>query len=217
KPVSKDLNQKIIEQSSTIVGTALEKTIDAVSGVFLIFTVLVLTIYMLLDFHNIRKFMASLLPKKEEGKALEVLKEIETKLGAWLRGELLLMTVIGTLTYIGLFALDIDYALSLALIAGILEIVPMIGPTIALVPALIVGFSTSPVHGFGILGLYIVIQQLENNLIVPKIMQKSVGFNPLVTLIAIILGGSLFGVLGSLLAVPATLVITIIARNYIKL
>ncbi|HHH14267.1 MAG TPA: AI-2E family transporter, partial [candidate division WWE3 bacterium] len=114
---------------------------------------------------------------------------------------------------IGLVALGVNYALSLALIAGILEIVPIIGPIIATIPALIVGFAVSPIKGLGVLGLYILIQQLENNLIVPKVMQKAVGFNPLITMTAILIGGSLFGVLGALLSIPVTIIIVILFKH----
>ena len=89
------------------------------------------------------------------------------------------MVIVGSMSYIGLVLLGIPYAMSLALIAGMLEMVPMVGPTVALVPALIVGFATSPIHGIVcFLGLYILIQQLENNLIVPKVMQKRLGLTP---------------------------------------
>jgi len=84
------------------------------------------------------------------------------------------------------------------------------------VPGIIVGFSISPVTGLGVLALYLAIQQLENNIIVPKVMQKTVGFSPLITLLALLIGGKLFGVVGALLSVPLTLIIVIITKHVLE-
>jgi predicted PurR-regulated permease PerM len=122
------------------------------------------------------------------------------------------MFIIGLATYIGLMLLGIDYALSLALIAGLLEIVPVLGPLIAAVPALIVASAISPWATVTVVILYALIQQAENNLIVPKVMGRAVGFSPLVILIILLVGGKLLGVLGALLAIPITLMGFIIAK-----
>ena len=92
----------------------------------------------------------------------------------------------------------------------------MLGPIISAVPGIIVGFSISPVTGLGVLALYLAIQQLENNIIVPKVMQKTVGFSPLITLLALLIGGKLFGVVGALLSVPLTLIIVIITKHVLE-
>ena len=206
KNFSIDLNQEITKQVSAISGQAVQKTLDAFAALVMGITVLVLTAYLLLDFEGVRKNILALVPKPHREQTAEIIASIEEKLGMWLRGQIALMLVIGTVTFVGLTILDVKFALSLAVIAGLLEVVPMIGPTISVIPALIVGFSDSSFKGLGVLGLYIIIQQLENNFVVPKVMQKAVGFNPLVTLIAILVGGNLMGVLGAILAIPIALI-----------
>ena len=206
KTFSIDLNQEITKQVSALSGQAVQKTLDAFAALVMGITVLVLTAYLLLDFEGVRKNVLSLVPKPHREQTAQIITSIEGRLGLWLRGQVTLMLVIGTMTYVGLTILDVKYALSLAVIAGLLEVVPMIGPTISVIPALIVGFGDSSFKGLGVLGLYIIVQQLENNFIVPKVMQRAVGFNPLVTLIAILVGGNLMGVLGAILAIPVTLI-----------
>lgn len=216
EPITKNLDQRLSDQLSGLVGNLATTTVSAVTGFLMIVTTLVFTAYMLMDFENIRNFFINLFPKKNREEIKTIILTVETKLSLWLRGQITLMVIVGSMSYIGLVLLGIPYAMSLALIAGMLEMVPMVGPTVALVPALIVGFATSPIHGIGVLGLYILIQQLENNLIVPKVMQKAVGFNPLATMVAIIIGGTLMGILGALLAVPTTLVAVTTIKHYLK-
>ena len=216
EPITKNLDQKLVEQLSNVAGNVASTTVSAVTGLLMLVTSLVFTAYMLMDFDNIRNLFLGLFPKKQRENIKSIILDVEKKLSFWLRGQLTLMIIVGLLSYLGLFILGVPYAMSLALIAGILEMLPMVGPTVALVTALIVGFSTSPIHGIGVLGLYLLIQQLENNLIVPKVMQKAVGFNPLATMITIIVGGTTMGIIGALLAVPTTLVVVTVTKHFFK-
>lgn len=213
---SVNINDEITKRVSSIGSQAVQTTISAFSGLLMSVTVLVLTAYLLLDFENVRKNLLSLVPKPNRENAAKILTKIEVKLGMWLRGQIALMVIIGVVTYVGLSILDVNYALPLAVIAALLEIVPIIGPIISVVPALIVGFGDSSFKGIGVLGLYIIIQQLENNFVVPKIMQKAVGMNPLVTMIAILIGGNLLGILGAVIAVPVTLIAQTIIKSAYK-
>jgi predicted PurR-regulated permease PerM len=115
------------------------------------------------------------------------------------------MFLVGLLTYVGLTLIGVRYALPLSIIAGFLEVVPNIGPIISTVPAFIVGVAQSPFLGFTTIALYFIVQQLENQIIVPLVMSRVIGLNPIVTLISLIIGGQLFGVLGVLLSIPFTL------------
>ncbi|MBI1871967.1 AI-2E family transporter, partial [Candidatus Collierbacteria bacterium] len=99
-------------------------------------------------------------------------------------------------------------------IAGLLELVPNIGPTIAAVPAVLVGFSVSPTHGFMALGLTVLIQQLENNLIVPKIMQQAIGLHPVVTIVSLLVGFELGGPLLAVLSLPIILGIQVVLPHF---
>ena len=131
-----------------------------------------------------------------------VFDKAEKRLNAWFWGELTLMTVVGIFTFIGLNLIGIRYALPLAVLAGLLEVVPNMGPVISAVPAVLIGMTYSYFTGFSTLALYFIIQQLENTFIVPFIMKRAVGLTPIVTLIALIVGGKLGGVMGILLAIP---------------
>ena len=143
------------------------------------------------------------------------INSLELQLGGWVRGQLLLMTVIGVVTYIGLTALGIPYALPLAIIAGLLEAVPNIGPTLASLPAIAIAlFTISPTMAGIVVLLYVVIQQLENNIIVPKIMASAANVSPLIAIVVIITGLKLGGVVGTLLSVPLFLFVRTIIEQY---
>lgn len=201
------INGNYFNQITQSAGNVIQFTTTAFNSVFNIFVVFILTVYLLLDLSNVRLAFLSLFPSKDRKGIAEVLLKIEDKLGGWLRGQLSLMLIIGLLTYIGLIVLRIEESLALAVIAGLLEVVPIIGFMISLIIAVIIGFVTSPITGFAILGLYVLIQQLENNYIVPKVMEKAVGFNPIVTLFVLLIGGKMFGLIGMLLAIPMSIVI----------
>ena len=192
------------------------------SGALAIFgtviSILFFTVYILLDFNNFRELFINLFPPENRSTVKKIVLEVESKLGMWLRGQVILMLAVGLITYIGLYIIeifigDVAYLESIALIAGILEIVPIIGPIVASVFAVLIGFTSSPVVGISILILFIIIQQAENSILVPKVMERAVGFRPIVTMVAILAGGNLFGVMGALLAVPISLIITIIFQH----
>lgn len=136
-------------------------------------------------------------------------------MSSWFWGEIVLMTIVGVFTYIGLVFIGVPYALPLAVFAGLLEIVPNIGPIISAIPAVIIGFSQSYFAGFSAMALYIIVQQLENSVIVPAIMKKAVGLNPVLTLVALLLGGRIGGMLGVLLSIPILLFAETLLREYI--
>ena len=191
------------------------------SGAILIVTTLItiifFTTYLLLDFDNFRQLVINLFPPKHRKTLGILLIEIESKLGMWLRGQIILMFAVGLLTYLGLYVIqlfvgDVPYLESIALIAGLLEIVPLIGPIFAAIIGGILGFSNSVVVGVSIVILFIIIQQVENSILVPKVMEKAVGFRPIVTMVAILAGGQIFGIMGALLAVPVSLIISIIFK-----
>jgi len=135
-------------------------------------------------------------------------------MGRWFQGQLLLGVIVGVLVYLGLWILNVRFALLLAIIAGVLELVPYIGPVLAAIPGVILALFQGPfLLAVWVLLLYIVVQQLENYLIVPLVMKKAVGLNPVVVIIALLIGGKLAGVIGILLAVPAAAVLAEFFRD----
>ena len=190
------------------VGTNVARfTVGIFSNVISIFTILVFSFYFLLEAKRLPDILNSLVGNETGKRVITVLSKAEKRMGAWVRGQLLLMLIIGQATFIGLSLLGVNYALPLALIAGTLEIFPFIGPNIAAIPAILVGFIASPGLGVLVAIMYFVIQQLENNIIVPAVLQRAVGVPPVISLIALMIGGRLAGVLGIILAVPILLVV----------
>ena len=165
---------------------------------------MVITFYMTIEEDGLKKFVRSIAPIEYQPYLVQKTNRIQVKMGGWLRGQLILMFIIGSLTYVGLLILDVPYALVLAIFAGLAEFVPFLGPLIAAVPAVFFSFSDSPWKAFGVVIFYIVLQQLENQVIVPKVMQKAVGLNPIVVIIVMLIGAKVAGLVGILLAVPAT-------------
>ena len=213
-------SENIANILSSKLDTALANLLTVVRnafGVFLSFvTIAVFTFYLLLERDRIKKNLFRVLPHLPKEKVTALAHRTEEKLGSWIRGELILMLLVGLATYIGLTILRVDFALPLAVIAGLLEIIPMFGPTIAAIPAVIIAFVQSPILAIAVIALYILVQQLENNFLVPKVMEKAVGLSPLVTIFALSVGGTIFGVIGAAIAVPAAAVVQVIFEDYFE-
>ncbi len=205
-----------IPQLSNISGSVFNVTKSFLSNITTLFSILIISIYMSLDWINIKKRFLSLFTGKIKKEIAETLDEIETSLGSWVKGELVLMTIVGTMSYTGLLLLQVQYPLALGIVSGVLEAVPIIGPVISAIIASIIAFSDSPIKGLAVLALFILIQQLENNLIVPKVMQKVSGFSPIIILLALLIGSNLFGVPGAVLAVPFTMISVVIVKRIIR-
>ncbi len=188
---------------------------SVLSNVINVIAVLVLAFYLLLERAAIDRRLR-LLFGDDANRTRDVLSKVELKLGRWVRGELILMTIIAITTYVGLRLLDVQFALPLAILAGVLEIVPNVGPVVAAAPAILVGFTVSPVLGLSVAALYFLIQQLENIVVVPKVMQASVGISPLVTLVALGIGAKLGGIMGAILAIPVFLVVQVLVTEFFK-
>jgi len=195
--------QKIANDEVNALGqNAFAVTTVIFGGFFSILTVFIISFYMLLYQERFNKFVAQLFHPSTQPKVLETLVRINHKLGAWSRGQVLMSLTIGAMAWIALTLLNIPFALPLALIAGLLEVIPGLGPIIAAVPAAIVAYTISPTTAFTVIIAYIVIQLLENNILIPKIMQKAVGLNPVTVILAITIGANLMGIAGALLAIP---------------
>lgn len=210
-----NIDKSIFQSELTSISkNAFSFTLAALDNVLTLIFLLVLTFYLLMERENLEKHISSFFVGHEErAKALTV--RIEEKLGSWLRGQLVLSLIVGLLSYIGLVILNIPYALPLALLSGVLEVVPVIGPIISSVPAIALALTVSPILGLGVAAMYFVIQQLENNLIVPQVMKRAVGLNPLVVILTIAVGSRLLGFAGALLAVPIAVVLQILVTEVI--
>lgn len=203
----------LTSQISNFSGNILRLAFDTFSVGVMLMTILVITFYLVQERAHLDERLRYLFGDRSE-KAKKMYLEIETQLGKWVRTMAILMFLIGLQTYIGLELIGIEYALPLALIAGLLEIIPNIGPTIAAIPAAIVGFATSPIHGFLTVGLAALIQQLENNVLVPNLMKSSTGLHPVITIVALLIGFQLGGALLAVLSLPLVLAGKIVLLHF---
>lgn len=217
-PLISPISRQVVEESTRQLASVSVNIVKITLGVFdsflALITVFVFSFYFSLSYERMRKRFTAFFPEEIKRKINESLNEIEKVIGGWVRGEFVLMVVIAVFSYIGLSILRVGYVLPLSLIAGALEIVPVIGPLLSAVPAVIVGFSNSSALGFGVLALYIIIQQFENNFIVPRVMERTVGMSPLMTMSAIFIGGKIFGIIGALLAVPVVLILQVVIPKF---
>lgn len=187
---------------NSIPSNLLKIAAGAFSNIMSILALFFMSYYLVLERPHLHKYLLHLFSQQKEERAEALVLAVEKQVGGWVRGELILMLIIGIMTYVGLILLSIPYALPLAVLAGLLEAVPNLGPTIAAIPVILMGLTISPIIGLGGLLLSIVIQQLENNLIVPKVMQSATGTPPLVTIIVLLVGFTLGGIAGAVLAMP---------------
>ena len=182
-------------------------------GFFTIVSTIAISFYLLLSYDKAKNAVANLFSKKYQEKAVTTIDQVNDKLGAWLRGQFILSLSIGLITWVSLTAIQMPYALPLAVLAGLFEIVPTVGPIIASVPAIIVALTISPNMALFIVALYIIIQMVENHLLVPRIMQRAVGLNPVIVIVGVIIGDRLLGIPGALLSVPFISLLVLISKN----
>jgi predicted PurR-regulated permease PerM len=194
------IGNKLTQATSSVFVTIISLFGGLVSAII----ILVISFYLAVQERGVKRFLISLTPNEHQHYFSDLIDRIQAKIGGWLRGQLLLMLIVGCLTFIGLTLLGVKYALTLALIAGLLEIVPYIGPILAAIPAVILAFFQSPLLALLVIVLYLVIQELENYIIVPQVMKRAVGLSPIVIIIVMLIGAKLAGVLGIILAVPLT-------------
>lgn len=217
--VTKEISDKVLEgflaTVGNIPGEVFRVTYSIFSNFLSVVTVLVFAFYMLL---SRKKFEEQLGNYFGEGRGRDIsrfINDLEYRLGGWARGEMTLMIAVGMGTYLGLLILGIPFALPLAILAGLFEIIPVLGPVVSAIPGVIIGFGISPVLGFGVIAVAFLVQQLENYILVPKIMEKSVGVSPLITLIALTIGARLAGIVGVIISVPMVITLQVLAKKYL--
>lgn len=188
-------------------------TLGIFQNVFAFVSVIIFAIYLSIDRRGEETIIRLFIPKREKQVKAALLR-VQAKLGAWLRGQLLLSVIVGMLYYIALTALGVPYAMSLSILGGIFELVPIIGPIISAIPAVAIGLAESPVKAGMIALVYLFIQQIEGTVIIPMVMKTAVGLNPLLILLAISIGGKLLGIGGVFLAVPIAVVVQILIEEF---
>lgn len=213
--VSQNLIEIITNQMSKLPFQVFRFGKGLVNGVLLIFSLLVISFYLLVENRRLKKQFVSIFPEKKQKRIQDLIINVERKLGGWLRGQAILSLIVGVSSWVVLSLLRLEFALPLAILAGLLEIIPIIGPVLATLAAAIVALSGGLVRGIFVIILYWGMQQLENNLVVPQVMKETVGLDPLLVILALTIGARLLGIFGALLAVPLTATAVIIINDFL--
>lgn len=201
-----DINS-VTSQIAPISQNIIRVTYGVFSNILALMTVLVFTFYLLLERKHLERYILSILSQDIGDQVIKAVKSVELSLGTWLRGQLILMVSVGVITYIGLLILKVDYALPLAILSGLLEIIPVIGPLLSAVPAVLVAITISPFLGLATVALYFIVQQLEGQILVPVVMNRAVGLPPLIIIVSLMIGSRLAGPTGAVLAIPIVIMI----------
>lgn len=194
-------------------GPALNTVGQMLQGIFVVIALLALAFFWVQEGEVLIRRVLLLLPAERREPTREIYSEMEGKVAAYFRGQLILCAVVGVMSMIGYFAIGLPYALGLGLIMAVCEAIPMVGPLIGAVPALLIALAVAPDKILWTVLVIWVVQTSENNLLVPRVMDRSVGINPIVTILGIAAFGALFGFAGALLAVPLTAMVQIVAAR----
>ena len=196
-------------------GQALVYITLAAKVIFIGIIILVLAFYWTLDGPRIIQSLLMLIPQDRRESISELILAMEAKVGSYIGGQGILCLVIGILALLAYLLIGLPNALVLALIAGVMEAIPMIGPLLGAIPAVLVALSIAPDKLIWVIVATVVIQQLENSLLVPRVMRKAVGVNPFVTLLALFAFSSLFGIAGALMAIPMAAIIQLLLDRFV--
>ncbi len=177
-------------------------------GAFSFIIILVLSFYLSVREDGISEFLELIIPAANKDYVLKLWQRAEAKIGYWMQGQLLLGAVVGILVFAGLSAVGVPHALVLAVLAALFEIIPLFGPILAAIPGIAVAFSFGGIK-FAIFAaiLYVIIQQLENHVLYPLVVNKIIGISPILVIVGLIAGLKLGGILGALLSVPILIVL----------
>lgn len=215
------LNQNIegiASQLTDFAGKGAQIILSTVSAVFRFVLTMLLTFFLVLDRKNVNIFFRSLFPAKHQQYLTEKTDMVQQKIGEWLHGQILLVLIVGFLTFITFSFLGINYSLTLGMLFGIAEFVPFVGPASAFLISAPIAFNESLFHGVSLIIFYAVYQFIEGNFLAPLVMRRAVGLSPIVTVLALIVGASfpqiINPMIGMLLAVPVATIITIFVRDF---
>jgi predicted PurR-regulated permease PerM len=198
------------------VGTVLIAIWTVGGGVFGLITVLILSFYLLIEAEPLFKYFLRFVQESQRAHVMTASREVVSKVSAWLRAQLLLAGVMGTFAAVGLGLMGEPFYYVVALIAAIGETIPIVGPIIGGTAAMVVAFTSSPKLAVEVGVYFLILHQLEANILVPKIMERRVGVSPVTVMVALLIGGSLWGIVGAILAIPTAAILSVIVEELSK-
>jgi len=173
----------------------------------------VLVFYFLKDWRDLKSGVISLFPAPAQPKAITVVEEMAVVVSNYIRGQVLISIIIGLMVFCGMHFLGVEYPLVLGLLATLTETIPIIGPIVGAIPAILLAYLASPVLAIKVAAFYIILHQIENHLIVPNIMGHTIALHPTMVIISLLIGGQLYGIAGMILAVPVAALLKVILRH----
>jgi len=182
-------------------------------GIFSFVLILVLTFYMVVEESAMKKLVWSLVPEKNQSYIMHLINRIQLKMGHWLRGQLIVSLSLGIMSYVGLVILGVNYALVLALLVGFFSFIPYMGAILGAMPAVLMAFIQSPLLAIFAIILFYIVHFIEGNFLQPKIMQKAVGLSPIISILAILAGFKLAGLVGALISIPVTTALSVFVQD----
>lgn len=201
--------------STDAVGALVAAVWGFIGGIFGLVAILILAFYLLVDAENLVRLFVRLFPRTERPRVEAACRRVSGKVSAWLGGQLLLAGIIGGSAALVLFLVGVPYFYVLALIAGIGEMIPIVGPLLAALPAVAVAFTVSPALALGVGVFFFLQQQFENHVLVPKVMERQVGVSAVAVIVALLVGGTLLGVVGAILAVPTVAILQVLFEELV--
>jgi predicted PurR-regulated permease PerM len=189
-------------------------TFNLFGGLFSFILIVVISFYLVLQKDGIEEFLKSIVPSEHQEYALDLWKRVQFKLGKWFQSQLLLGVSVGLLMFIVLSLMRVEYAATIALMAAVLEIIPMIGPIIVGFIAFVLIAFQSPMLALGAMIAYIIIQQIQQQFLIPSIMSKAIGLNPIIIIVALLVGAKLIGFWGLILAIPFSVTLAEFVKDF---
>jgi putative heme transporter len=205
--------ERLIEQLGQVTSRLVAVPLGLASGLVDLVLILFVSLYTLVEAPRMRGFALSLFPEERRPRVDHVLNSMAQAMGGFIRGAVITAFIVGLITVIGLSIIGIPFPLVLGVIAGVLELLPYVGPIIAAIPMLIIALLQSPTQALIVLIFFILVQQLESNILVPNIMKTQTEISPLLSIVAIVAGASLGGILGALVAIPIAAALRVFVRE----
>ncbi len=205
--------QEVQDMMINYVELITDQIINFFSHIFLFILVPLLVFYILKDLDGIKEYFMSLVPVRYKKRVSTIAGDIDETMGAYIRSQLLISLFVGSMVYIGLLILDVEFALILAVVNGITNIIPYFGPIIGAIPAILVALIESPFLSLKVVIMIVIIQQVESHILAPTILGKNLQLHPVSVILALVVGGTLFGFLGLIFAVPIVAVIRVVLKH----
>jgi predicted PurR-regulated permease PerM len=203
--------------SGDTVGTVFGAVRGVIGGLFGLVTVLIVTFYLLVDSWSIHQTFLRFFPERHRARVDAATRDITIKVSAWLAGQLFLGIIIGSTSAIGLWLIGVPFFYVLALISAIGELIPIVGPILAAIPAVLVAGTVSYQKALMVIVFFVIQQQVENHVLVPKVMERQVGVSAIIVIVSVLIGGKLLGIAGVLLAVPSAAILQVLVTELLDM